>query len=39
MAISAGWRWRVRSATEPTLLLLDEPTAGMNPQEIGQLCA
>jgi branched-chain amino acid transport system ATP-binding protein len=24
-------------ASEPTLLLLDEPTAGMNPQETGQL--
>ena len=24
-------------ATEPKLLLLDEPTAGMNPQEIGRL--
>ena len=24
-------------ASDPTLLLLDEPTAGMNPQESGQL--
>ena len=32
-ATSAGSRSRARSRREPKLLLLDEPTAGMNPQE------
>ena len=32
-----GWRWRARSRRSPTLLLLDEPTAGMNPRETLEL--
>ena len=32
-ATSAGSRWLARSRPSPKLLLLDEPTAGMNPQE------
>ena len=32
-ATSGGSRSRARSRREPKLLLLDEPTAGMNPQE------
>ena len=32
-ATSAGWRSRARWPPAPKLLLLDEPTAGMNPQE------
>ena len=36
-ATSAGWRSPGRSASEPVLLLLDEPTAGMNPNETAEL--
>ena len=32
-ATSGGSRWPERSRRRPKLLLLDEPTAGMNPQE------
>ena len=38
-ATSAGWRSRARSAASPKLLLLDEPTAGMNPRETAQMMA
>ena len=33
MVSSVSWRLHVRLATEPKLLLLDEPAAGMNPNE------
>ena len=36
-ATSGAWRSLGRSPPEPKLLLLDEPTAGMNPQESQQL--
>ena len=36
-ATSAGWRSPARSPPSPKLLLLDEPTAGMNPQESARL--
>ena len=36
-ATSAGSSWRARSRPQPKLLLLDEPTAGMNPQETASL--
>jgi branched-chain amino acid transport system ATP-binding protein len=32
-----GWRSSGRSPRNPTLLLLDEPAAGMNPSETGSL--
>ena len=36
-ATSGAWRSPGRSRPSPKLLLLDEPTAGMNPQESAQL--
>ena len=38
-ATSAGWRSPGRSAASPKLLLLDEPTAGMNPRETHEMIA
>ena len=34
---SAAWRSRRALASDPALLLLDEPTAGMNPEESKRL--
>lgn len=37
MVCSAGWKLPGRLATNPNLLLLDEPAAGMNPKETEEL--
>ena len=37
MVSRESWRLPVLLATEPKLLLLDEPAAGMNPNETGEL--
>ena len=37
MVSRESWRLPVSMATEPKLLLLDEPAAGMNPNETGEL--
>ena len=36
MAINAAWNWRAPWRASRQLLLLDEPTAGMNPRETAQ---
>ena len=37
MAHSAGWKSPVPCATDPVLLCLDEPAAGLNPRESEEL--